>query len=172
MHQTMKTWINSNIKKKLESEGLFIAFWLRKTDIPDISIFSFYCYFIREPHHMFQRSISWKKVVFRPIKMISQLSLCLPLVQEAHHRFRIKRNQLFGTTNNLLMYFEWANADEEVFICLLKEVLVIVARRMLSKRNISCCWLPQYKKKETSTEKCRQQSSLAVEHKRKHLENC
>ena len=83
-----------------------------------------------------------KKVVFRPIKMISHLSLCLPLAAisyKAHHRFRIKRNQLFGTTNNLLTYFEWANADEEVFICLLKEVSVIVARCMLSKRNISCC---------------------------------
>ena len=57
-------------------------------------------------------------------------------------------------------------------MCLLKEVSVIVARRMLSKRNIYCCQLPQYKKKETNTEQCRQQSSLAVEHKRKHLKNC
>ena len=57
-------------------------------------------------------------------------------------------------------------------MCLLKEVSVIVARRMLSKRNISCCQLPQYKKKETNTEQCRQQSSLPVEHKRKHLKNC
>ena len=82
-----------------------------------------------------------------------------------------KRQQL-GTTNNLLTYFEWANADEDVFMCLLKEVSVIVARRMLSKRSISCCQLPQYKKKETNTKQCRQQSSLAVEHKRKHLKNC
>ena len=86
MHQTMKTWMNSNIKKKLESEGLFIAFWLRKTDITDVSIFSFYCHFIREPPHMFRRSISWKKVVFRPIKMISQLSLCLPLAAISYKR--------------------------------------------------------------------------------------
>ena len=54
-------------------------------------------------------------------------------------------------------------------MCLLKEVSVIVAQRMLFKRNISCCQLPQHKKKETITEQCRQQSSLGVEHRRKHL---
>ena len=117
-----------------------------------------------------------KKGCFPPhkndITVVSLFASCCYFIQEAHHRFRIKRNQLFGTTNNLLTYFEWANADEDVFMCLLKEVSVIVARRMLSKRNISCCQLPQYKKKETNTEQCRQQSSLAVEHKRKHLKNC
>ena len=57
-------------------------------------------------------------------------------------------------------------------MCLLKEVSVIVAQRMLFKRNISCCQLPQHKKKETITEQCRQQSSLGVEHRRKHFKNC
>ena len=42
---------------------------------------------------------------------------------------------------------------------LLKEVSVIVARRMLFKRNTFRCQLPQCKKKETNTEQCRQQSS-------------
>ena len=44
-------------------------------------------------------------------------------------------------------------------MCLLKEVSVIVARRMLFKRNTFRCQLPQCKKKETNTEQCRQQSS-------------
>ena len=57
-------------------------------------------------------------------------------IQEARHRLRKKRNQLFGTTDILLTHFEWANADEEVFMCLWKEVSVIVARRVLFKRNI------------------------------------
>ena len=42
---------------------------------------------------------------------------------------------------------------------LLKEVSVIVARRVLFKRNTFRCQLPQCKKKETNTEQCRQQSS-------------
>ena len=79
-------------------------------------------------------------------------------IQEACHRFR-KRNQLFGKTDNLLTHFEWANADEKILMCLLKEVSVIVARRMLFKRNTFRCQLPQCKKKETNTEQCRQQSS-------------
>ena len=58
-------------------------------------------------------------------------------------------------------------------MCLLKEVSVIVARRMLFKRNTFRCQFPQCKKKkEMNTEQCRQQSSLAVEHRLKHLENC
>ena len=57
-------------------------------------------------------------------------------------------------------------------MCLLKEVSVIVAQLVVFKRNISRCQLPQYKKKETITEQCRQQSSLGVEHRRKHLQNC
>ena len=57
-------------------------------------------------------------------------------------------------------------------MCLLKEVSVIVARRVLFKRIIFRCQLPQNKKKETNTEQCRLQSSLAVEHRRKHLKNC
>ena len=32
--------------------------------------------------------------------------------------------------------------------------------------------MPQHKKKETNTEQCRQQSSLAVEHGRNYLKNC
>ena len=76
-----------------------------------------------------------------------------------------KKNQILGTTDNLLTHFEWANADEEVFMCLLKEISVIVARCMLFRRNISCCQLPQYKEKETNTEQCRQQRSLGVEHR-------
>ena len=57
-------------------------------------------------------------------------------------------------------------------MCLLKEISVIVARCMLFRRNISRCQLPQYKEKETNTEKCRQQSSLAGERRAKHLKNC
>ena len=143
MHQTMKTWMNSKIKKKLESEGLFIAFWLRKTDITDVSIFSFLLLFYpwATPHVPTVDQL--KKGCFSPhkndITVVSLFASCCYFIQGAHHRFRIKRNQLFGTTNNWLTYFEWANADEEVFMCLLKEVSVIVARRMLSKRNTSCC---------------------------------
>ena len=54
-------------------------------------------------------------------------------------------------------------------MCLLREVLVIDAQLVLFKRNISRCQLPQYKKKETITEQCRQKSSLGVEHRRKPL---
>ena len=57
-------------------------------------------------------------------------------------------------------------------MCLLREVLVIDAQLVLFKRNISRYQLPQYKKKETNTEQCRRQSSLEVEHRRKHLKNC
>ena len=83
-------------------------------------------------------------------------------IQEACHRFR-KKNQLFGTTDNLLSHFEWANADKKVFMCLLKEISVIVARRMLFKRNTFRCQFPQCKKKETNTEQCRQQSSKLID---------
>ena len=44
--------------------------------------------------------------------------------------------------------------------------------RVLFKRKIFRCQLPQHKKKETNTEQCRQQSSLAVEHGRNYLKNC
>ena len=54
-------------------------------------------------------------------------------------------------------------------MCLLKEISVIVARCMLFRRNISRCQLPQYKEKETNTEQCRQQSSLAGERRAKIL---
>ena len=57
-------------------------------------------------------------------------------------------------------------------MCLLKEVSVIVVQLVVFKRNISRCQLPQYKKKETITEQCRQQSSLGMEHRRKPLQNC
>ena len=103
------------------------------------------------------------------------LSICLLLLFHTRGSSRVseKRNQLFGTTDNLQTHFEWANANEEVFMCLLKEVSVIVARRMLFKRNTFRCQFPQcQKKKEMNTEQCRQQSSLAVEHRLKHLENC
>ena len=55
---------------------------------------------------------------------------------------------------------------------LLKEVSVTVAQLVLFKRNISRCQLAQYKKKEMITEQCWQQSSLVVEHRRKHLKYC
>ena len=55
---------------------------------------------------------------------------------------------------------------------LLKEVSVTVAQLFLFKRNISRCQLAQYKKKEMITEQCWQQSSLVVEHRRKHLKYC
>ena len=102
------------------------------------------------------------------------LSICLLLLFHRRGSSQVpeKRNQILGTTDNLLTHFEWANADEEVFMCLLKEISVIVARCMLFRRNISCCQLPQYKEKETNTEQCRQQSSLAGEHRAKHLKNC
>ena len=48
-------------------------------------------------------------------------------------------------------------------MCLLREVLVIDPQLVLFKRNISRCQLPQYKKKETNTEQCRRQRSLAVD---------
>ena len=57
-------------------------------------------------------------------------------------------------------------------MCLLKEVSVIVARRMLFKGNTFVASSLSAKKKEMNTEQCRQQSSLAVEHRLKHLENC
>ena len=110
----------------------------------------------------------WKKWYHRC------LSICLLLLFHTRGSSQVpeKRNQILGTTDNLFTHFEWANADEEVFMCLLKEILVIVARCMLFRRNISCCQLPQYKEKETNTEQCRQQSSLAGEHRAKHLKNC
>ena len=43
--------------------------------------------------------------------------------------------------------------------------------RVLFKRKIFRCQLPQHKKKETNTEQCRQQSSLTVERGRNHLKN-
>ena len=99
-----------------------------------------YCYFIREPPHRFQRSISWKRILFRLVKKWYHrcLSICLLLLFHTRGSSQVpeKRNQLFGTTDNLLTHFEWANADEEVFMCLWKEVSVIVARRVLFKRNI------------------------------------
>ena len=49
---------------------------------------------------------------------------------------------------------------------------VIVARCMPSRRNISCCQLPQCKEKETNAEQCRQQSSPEGEHRAKQLKNC
>ena len=54
-------------------------------------------------------------------------------------------------------------------MCLLEEISAIVARCMLFRRNISRCQLPQYKEKETNTEQCRQQSSLAGERRAKIL---
>ena len=77
------------------------------------------------------------------------LSICLLLLFHTRGSSRVseKRNQLFGTTYNLLTHFEWANANEEVFMCLLKEVSVIVARRMLFKRNTFRCQFPLCKKK-------------------------
>ena len=95
-------------------------------------------------------------------KTISQMSLYLPLTAISYKRLvrgSGKKNQLFGKTDNLLTHFEWANADEKILMCLLKEFSVIVARRMLFKRNTFRCQLPQCKKKETNTEQCRQQSS-------------
>ena len=94
-------------------------------------------------------------------KTISQMSLYLPLTAISYKRLvrgSGKKNQLFGKTDNLLTHFEWANADEKILMCLLKEFSVIVARRMLFKRNTFRCQLPQCKKKETNTEQCRQQS--------------
>ena len=61
------------------------------------------------------------------ITVVSLFASCCCFIQEASHSFRKKRNQLFGTTDNLLTYFEWADADEEVVMCLLKKVSVIVA---------------------------------------------
>ena len=77
------------------------------------------------------------------------LSICLLLLFNRRGSSQVpeKRNQILGTTDNLLTHFEWANADEEVFMCLLKEISVIVARCMLFRRNISRCQLPQYKEK-------------------------
>ena len=95
-------------------------------------------------------------------KTISQMSLYLPFTAISYKRLVTgsgKKNQLFGKTDNLLTHFEWANADEKILMFLLKEVSVIVARRMLFKRNTFRCQLPQCKKKETNTEQCRQQSS-------------
>ena len=89
------------------------------------------------------------------------LSICLLLLFHTKGLSEVpeKKNQLFGKTDNLLTHFEWANADEKILMCLLKEFSVIVARRMLFKRNTFRCQLPQCKKKETNTEQCRQQSS-------------
>ena len=99
-------------------------------------------------------------------KMISQMSLYLPFTAISYKRLVTgsgKKNQLFGTTDFLVSHFEWANADKKVFMCLLKEVSVIVARRMLFKRNTFRCQFPQCKKKETNTEQCRQQSSKLID---------
>ena len=119
------------------------------------------------------RLVKKKRIVFRFVKKWYHrcLSICLLLLFHKRGSSRVleKRNQLFGTTDNLHTHFEWANANEEVFMCLLKEVSVIVARRMLCKRNTFRCQFPQCKKKEMNTEQCRQQSSLAVEHRLKNI---
>ena len=81
-----------------------------------------------------------RKDSFSPMKKWYHrcLSICLLLLFHTRGSSQApeKRNQPFGTTDNLLPHFEWANADEEVFMCLWKEVSVIVARRVLFKRNI------------------------------------
>ena len=131
---------------------------------------------VRHPTGSNGRSAKKKRIIFRLVEKRYHRCHSVCLLQLFHTRgsseAQEKRNQLFGTAHNLLTHFEWANADEEVFMCLLKEVSVIVARRVLFKRIIFRCQLPQNKKKETNTEQCRLQSSLAVEHRRKHLKNC
>ena len=96
--------------------------------------------FLLEQVHRFQRSISWKRILFRLVKKWYHrcLSICLLLLFHTRGSSQVpeKRNQLFGTIDNLLTHFEWANTDEEVFMCLWKKVSVIVARRVLFKRNI------------------------------------
>ena len=131
---------------------------------------------VRHPTGSNGRSAKKRRIIFRLVEKRYHRCHSVCLLQLFHTRgsseAQEKRNQLFGTAHNLLTHFEWANADEEVFMCLLKEVSVIVARRVLFKRIIFRCQLPQNKKKETNTEQCRLQSSLAVEHRRKHLKNC
>ena len=118
-----------------------------------------------------------KRIVFRFVKKWYHrcLSICLLLLFHTRGSSRVseKRNQLFGTTDNLLTHFEWANANEEVFMCLLKEVSVIVARRMLCKRNTFRCQFPQCKKKgnEHRTMSATKFTSDGAQTK-KHLENC
>ena len=113
-------------------------------------MFSFYCYFIREAPHRFQRSISWKRILFRLMKKWYHrcLSICLLLLFHTRGSSQApeKVNQPFGTTDNLLTHFEWAKADEEVFMCLWKEVSVIVARLVsnwLTFRLPIQIWFPQ-----------------------------
>ena len=70
---------------------------------------------------------------------------------------------LFHTRGLSVGYALWMSKRWRVLMCLLREVLVIDAQLVLFKRNISRCQLPQYKKKETNTEQCRRQRSLAVD---------
>ena len=88
--------------------------------------------FLLEQVHRFQRSISWKRILFRLVKKWYHrcLSICLLLLFHTRGSSQVpeKRNQLFGTIDNLLTHFEWENTDEEVS--------VIVGRRVLFKRNI------------------------------------
>ena len=106
---------------------------IKKTDITDVSIFSFYCYFIREaPTGSNGRSAKKKGLFFalwkNDITVVSLFASCCCFIEEARHRFRRKEiNSLAQQTICLITYFEWADADEEVVMCLLKKVSVIFA---------------------------------------------
>ena len=78
MNQTIK--INLNIKKKLESEGLFIAFWLKNTDITDVSFFFLLLLFNPWATPQVPTVDQLKKDSFSPYeKIVLQMSLSLPL---------------------------------------------------------------------------------------------
>ena len=114
---------------------MFIAFWLKNTDITDVSIFSFYCYFIREAPHRFQRSISWKRILFRLWKNdttdVSLFASYCCFIQEARHRLRKKEINLLAQQTICLR-----TLNEQT---LMRKSLCVYGRKFQSSSLGVCC---------------------------------
>ena len=135
MHQTMKTWINSNIKKKLESEGLFIAFWFIKTDITDVSIFSFIAISsVRHPtgsNCRLAKNASFFALWKNDITDVSLFTSYCYFIQEARHRFRKEES------NSLAQQTIWLRALNEQ--TLMRKSLCVYWRKFQSSSLGVCC---------------------------------
>ena len=93
---------------------------------------------------------NWRRVGTKT-KTIEEL-LCSPSLVGGHQSASLLN--LRQTTAANFWYFKWLNVSEEVSMCLLKEVSVIIVRRVLFRQSVSFCynWKPQCKKKETNSE--------------------
>ena len=130
---------------------------------------------VSHPTHSNGRSAKKKDCFFalwkNDITVVSLFASYCYFIQEARHRFRKKKSTLWH--NIKFAYVLWMSrrwwGSRYVFM---EESFSHRRWRVLFKRKIFRCQLPQHKKKETNTEQCRQQSSLAVEDGRNHLKNC